>query len=359
MDNTVRPHSGALFGAIFLLTFIMAACSFLHGDSQDGIDRQVISPTSTIVTDAVSTLTVDALAEEKPTPTTTPTAVMQNMDATEEIADTETTRQTETIVMPTETPEVVYESLLPLAYEDLPPFTQWYAWPALPIVSETAREIYQNGLQAGRNPHAVSVFGDCQSVPHVFWGEFDNINYEWADENRDLIQTVDWFRGSFRRNSVTARDGTTAAAILWEQWIPEDNESCEWGETPLQCEVRLNNPSIVFISVGTHWELRNERYLRKILDQLIEMGILPVIATKADQREGSDGWVNQQMVEIALEYQLPVWNFWATAQDIENGGLIEGDTMMLTDEALEVRRFSGLQALHTIRLQLIRYQENN
>lgn len=361
MDNyRLRVHPDIAFGAILLLTFMLSACSFAQTDRADDTLPEPSLPTATITADSVSETEGKSSAEEESSPTVTPIPVTTNIDSTDERGEEETpTDQEEAALDATEMPEYEGETLPQLSYDDLPPFAQWRDWPVLPIVSDTAWQIYRQGLLAGRNPQAVSVFGDCQSVPEVFWGEFDDINYAWADEERYLIQTVDWYRGSFDRESVTASDGTTAAAILWEQWIPADNETCLYGETPLYCEVRINNPSIVFISVGTHWELRNERYLRRMLDQLIEMGILPVIATKADQREGSESWVNEQMVEIAQEYQVPVWNFWAAMRDFENGGLIEGDTMLLTDEALQVRRLSGLKALHTIRLQLTRYQENH
>jgi hypothetical protein len=357
MDNKrIGLYTRIAIGAFVLLFLIPSACSFIQADNADDGNGQIILPTATITSITVE----ESLLKEESTPTATPTQVAQDSEVADEMEKEETlTQQIEATMEPTEVHENGGDQLPALEYVDLPAPSQWRDWPVLPIVSDTAWQIYQQGLQEGRNPHAVSVFGDCQSVPEVFWGEFDDTNYAWADEDRNLIQTVEWYRGSFDRESITARDGTTAAALLWEQWIPADDETCLYGESPLECEVRLNNPSIVFISVGTHWELRNERYLRKMLDQLIGMGILPVIATKADQREGSDGWVNEQMVAIAHEYQLPVWNFWATMQEFENGGLIEGDTMLLTDEALQVRRLSGLKALHTIRLQLAHYQEND
>jgi hypothetical protein len=362
VNERIRLRLCIAFGAILLSTLIISACFITHAESGNEVIDEANYPPTTIVTEVVlkpedGSLPTPSLV---PLPTFTPTPISPQIDSTDEVVEEESTvQQAEATLEATEPPDIEEDSFSQLAYDDLPPFTQWRDWPVLPIVSDTAWQIYQQGLQAGRNPQAVSVFGDCQSVPEVFWGEFDDINYEWADENHELIETVDWYRGSFDRESVTAKDGTTAAAILWEQWIPEDNDTCLFGETPLYCEARLNNPSIVFISVGTHWELRNERYLRKMLDQLIEMGILPVIVTKADQREGSDGWVNEQMVEIAQEYQVPVWNFWAAMQDFENSGLIEGDAMLLTKEALQERRLSGLRALHTIRLQLLHYQENN
>jgi hypothetical protein len=126
-----------------------------------------------------------------------------------------------------------------------------------------------------------------------------------------------------------------------------EDHSCEYGESPLACELRMHNPSIVIISLGTHWELRNDVYLRRMLDQLIERGVLPIISTKADHREG-EAWVNEEMVSIAQEYQLPVWNFWVAVQSLENSGMIEGDPMYMNDAGLEEQRISGLRMLDEV-----------
>ena len=363
----IRLYTGFPIGVIFVLSLVIFGCTAPSSVSERDVSGMAVTPTMTNTADMVSESDRETLLEEitatpmpTATPIPTPTPEIVNVEATEEVSEAESATQPVVATLAViEAPESEGNHLPGIEYVDLPPPSQWQEWPVLPVVSEAAWQIYQQGILDGRNVNAVSVFGDCQSVSEVFWGVFDTSNYEWADEDTHLAQTVEWYHGSFGRDSVTTRSGTTAAAILWEQWIPWDDETCWFGETPLECEVRINNPTIVLISVGTHWELRNERYLRRILDQLIEMGILPVIATKADQREGKEGWVNQQMVEIAQEYQLPVWNFWLRMQDFENGGLIEGDPMMLTDEALAVRRLSGLEALHAIRLQLVNYQENN
>lgn len=228
----------------------------------------------------------------------------------------------------------------------IPPAT-WQEWPVLPEVSARAKDVYLLGQQLGRDPHAFSVFGDCQSLPDVFMGMYDDSNYQLPAEFKALQDTIEWYSGSFSRESVTLKKGTTVAAILWEGWVDDDNAQCEFGETPLECEIRLHNPSIVIINLGTHWELRNGLYLRKIIETLLEQGIVPIISTKADSREG-EGWVNEELVAIANEYEVPVWNFWLAAQETENGGMKMNDPMYLNDEGLEIHRLSGLQALDAV-----------
>ena len=49
----------------------------------------------------------------------------------------------------------------------------WQHWPVIPIVPERARQIYLIGQGLGNDPHAFSVFGDCQSEPKVFMGVYE------------------------------------------------------------------------------------------------------------------------------------------------------------------------------------------
>ena len=228
----------------------------------------------------------------------------------------------------------------------------WKNWPVLPIVPEHAREIYLLGQTLGNDPHAFSVFGDCQSEPDVFMGIYETDPTALAALPQDLQQTVAWFSGSFNRLSPTVRGGTTAGALLWPQWH-ENKFTCTIYESPLQCELRIHKPSFVIIHVGTHYETRNEQYMRSILDQLIAAGVVPILATKADDRE-LDDHVNTQYAQLAVEYNIPFWNFWAAVDGLPNRGLYtrpdatyQGD-LYLTDQAAAFHRLSALQALDVV-----------
>ena len=69
----------------------------------------------------------------------------------------------------------------------------------------------------------------------------------------ELQAAVANFTGSFNRQSPTIKGGTTAGAVLWDAWH-ENKYTCQANETPLDCELRLNKPSIVIINLGTHYE---------------------------------------------------------------------------------------------------------
>jgi len=222
----------------------------------------------------------------------------------------------------------------------------------IPIVVPGIRDIYEYGQTLGNDPHAFSLFGDCQARPAEFFGVFETDDDFVATLPPELRETVAHFEGSFNRESPTAQDGTTPGALLWTQWH-QGQFTCTFAETPVECELRIHRPSFVIIQIGTHFESRNTEYLRKIIGQLIDAGVVPVLATKADNRE-KDERVNRDMALLASEYDLPLWNFWAAVEDLPNRGLytrddrpLQGD-IYLTDEAARIHRLTGLEALNAV-----------
>lgn len=224
----------------------------------------------------------------------------------------------------------------------------WKEWPVLPQgVSTALKEIYQQGLTQGNDPHAFSILGDCHSLPEIFLGVYDSDPEVVAQLDEDLQETVSQFQGSFDRYSPTVATGTTEGALLWWRWNENLEGYCETDETPIDCELRYHKPSIAFIRIGTHYEARNEDYLRTIIEKLLENGTVPVIVTKADNRE-LDERVNQNLAKLAVEYDLPCWNFWASVQDLPGKGLNEESEMYLSDEAYALQKIEGLQVLDIV-----------
>lgn len=224
----------------------------------------------------------------------------------------------------------------------------WSEWPVIPIISENARAIYQRGLENGNNPNNFSVIGDCQSVPYLFLGAYD-----WGGPiidtlDDELFETVVNFAGSFSRNSPTIIDGGNAASQLATGWA--NRRICDVSESPITCELRLHKPSIVIVNIGTHWSARNEQYMRKIIEIIIDNGAVPILSTKADNLEGN-ALINRDLALIALQYDIPLWNLWTSVQDLPNSGLDpyrQGGYMYLTRDGLVRRRLIGLQMLDAV-----------
>ncbi|MBI9044485.1 MAG: hypothetical protein JEZ06_08370 [Anaerolineaceae bacterium] len=229
----------------------------------------------------------------------------------------------------------------------------WMDWPYMPTISKSAIEIYKKGIENGTEPTHFSVVGDCQSIPFVFLGVYDRKEYTLDSQNRHLQDTIDHFAGSFNREGMAVRGGFTAASLLSP--IQADPENCKPGETPLDCEFRIHNPSILMISLETWLDPetvdRYEIYLRQIIEASIDRGVLPILANKADMSEVGDGkhYINPAIAKIAYEYDLPMWNFWRAAQHLPNFGIDpEREGFHLSQQGWDMKTLMGLQALDMI-----------
>ena len=228
----------------------------------------------------------------------------------------------------------------------------WMSLPVLPEAGTNIQEIYQKGIALGNDPNAFSIFGDCQSRPDEFFGVYETDTTLVESLSPELQETIQHFNGSFNRESPTSQDGTTPGALLWDQWH-RGEYGCQFGETPVSCELRIHRPSFVIIQIGSHFESRNTEYLRRVIDQLLVNGVVPILATKADNRE-KDNRINRDMALLSAEYALPLWNFWAAVSDLPNRGLftrsdrpLQGD-IYLTDDAKVIHRETGLDALNIV-----------
>lgn len=233
------------------------------------------------------------------------------------------------------------------------PEIDWRDVPIMPEVSQHVLQIYQEGQAQGRNPHNFSVIGDCQSIPFVFMGPFGRGILEPDSAESYLWDAINQFKDSFIRWSVTSRGGFTAASIL--NPLQADPHYCKPGETPLTCEYRLNNPAFAFITLETWLDLntvdRYETYLRQILDYVIEHGTIPILITKADSADVLNGRyvINPAIVRVARDYDIPVINFWKSAQYRPNGGIDPArEGFHLSQDGYNLKNTLALRALYNI-----------
>jgi len=200
----------------------------------------------------------------------------------------------------------------------------WMQMPVVPTgVSEAMRAVYQRGLAQGNDPTHFSIIGDCQNVSSYFLSTFDKPgDFSLGTEYTYLQPTIDYYQGSYSRVSLAVKGGFNAAAVISP--LRADKKSCNPDESPLDCELRTWRPSVVFVSMETWWShkpaVEYDKYMRKVLDRIIETGAVPIIATKADNLEG-DNSINATVAQLAYAYDIPMWNFWAAVHPLPDHGL--------------------------------------
>lgn len=237
------------------------------------------------------------------------------------------TSSTQTPVeLPTETLNATSEAPQPSSTPSPSPTPEDF-WQQLPVIptelSDKMREVYQKGIAMGNDPHTFTKLGDCNSMSPDFLHGFGGM-YDLGKDYAYLQPAIDYFQKSFRLANQSTNPGTTTSRLLVSLWT---NDLCKPDEIMLDCQFRLDNPSIAIIALGTidakyHQQDPEafERNLRVIIESTLERGIVPVLATKADNIEG-DNSINATIARLAMEYELPLWNFWKAVQPLENHGL--------------------------------------
>jgi hypothetical protein len=236
----------------------------------------------------------------------------------------------------------------------------WSELPILPQLDERVKAIYRRGQELGNNPQAFSKIGDCGSTPAWFLGDFDRgEQYYSLGDYQDLQGVIQNFQGSYARTSLAAKSGFNASSIFAPLWA--DRARCLPNETPLACEYRVNKPAFAFIMLGSNdvWHQDTfEAQMRKIIEFSMDQGVIPILSTKADNLEG-DNSINATIVRLAVEYGVPLWNYWRAVQPLEDAGLQEDqvhitwgpnrfDDPLIMQKGWPVRNLTALQVLDAV-----------
>jgi hypothetical protein len=195
----------------------------------------------------------------------------------------------------------------------------------LVLISDSARvhirDIYALGQSMGRDPRAVSKIGDSTMIYPPFLTAFDG-NYYRLGQFAYLQETIEFYSGSFGRESAAVKRGIHTWSQFDPQWaIPE---LCGPNEGPLECEIRLHNPSIAIIRLGANDTLHPslfERNLGAIVKYCLARGIIPVLGTKPDRYEGESNLLNNIIRKTASAYSIPLWDYDLIAGTVPGRGL--------------------------------------
>lgn len=183
------------------------------------------------------------------------------------------------------------------------------------------RQIFANGESLGRDPAVFSILGDSLIATPQSLAKWDGEDFTLG-EYGFLQATIDQYAGSFGRYGASVRVGLHSWSVFDPLWA--DKEVCLANEDVLACEIRLNNPSMMIIFLGSNDAGSpggfNVNY-RKLVQSLIDQGIVPILATKADRFEGGDNINNDIIRQAAADFQVPLLEFDILADTLPGRGL--------------------------------------
>jgi hypothetical protein len=201
------------------------------------------------------------------------------------------------------------------------------------LVSDEVRmninDVFAQGQALGRDPNVFAILGDSLIATSQSLAKWDGDDYVLG-EYEYLQPTIDHYAGSFGRYGVSVRVGLHTWSVFDPLWA--DKDFCLANEDLLTCEMRLNNPSVMIIFLGSndagYPDGFNFNY-RKIVEAVIDQGVVPILATKADRFEGPDNINNEIIRQTAADFRVPLLEFDLLADTLPGRGL-SSDNVHLT-----------------------------
>lgn len=199
-------------------------------------------------------------------------------------------------------------------------------------IAEHLRAVYIYGQALGNRPDVFSKVGDSITVNRNFLHPIGDGTYNLA-EYAHLQPMIDYFSITPARTANSFQNTSLAATVGWSAFAAltptnTDVSVCAPGETPLACEYRIVRPSFALILFGTNdvgFRSVDEfgADLRAIIEASQGAGVIPIISTIPARPgyESAIGGFNQAIIDLAAEYQLPVWDYSTVMVNLPNFGL--------------------------------------
>ena len=207
----------------------------------------------------------------------------------------------------------------------------------------TVNGIFGNGQSIGNRAGVFTVAGDETAQASNYLDPFNNpSDYALDDSTSGLQGAIDFFKAtdlggvtSFNAASLATGSGWKAGDLLNPDRA--DGSRCNPGETPLACEFRLAQPSVVIISVGLNDvtqgtdvnEFRSQ--IQQIVQAATSAGVIPVLTTIQPRPDNADRVreFNDAIIETADSANVPLYNLWRALNGLPNSGL-NGDNASLS-----------------------------
>ncbi|PJF43499.1 MAG: hypothetical protein CUN55_08820, partial [Phototrophicales bacterium] len=200
-------------------------------------------------------------------------------------------------------------------------------YPEFGSLNSDLGQIYSAGVNnSGLNPVAFSIVGNLP-LPADLFDAIEQGNYNLGDYP-DLQNAIQHF--DFAYQSQAINDNWTLGDILT---VGHGGAECDPTETPLDCELRLRRPVVVFISIApSNATLVSPetfaQQLNDVITVVLQNNSVPVLLTLADDGTVDSATLsvyNQAIVEAAnapINYpnlNIPVWNVARTVSQTTQG----------------------------------------
>ncbi len=247
-------------------------------------------------------------------------------------------------------------------------------YPYITGITDNALQIFLRGQALGNRADVFSKIGDSITVARSFLWPIGRGAYNLG-EHTDLQPVINFYSQTPARNTNSFSNTSLAAEVGWQTGAvlaPKfaDETLCNAGESPLRCEYRHVRPAVALIMLGTNDVIATpptvfERNLRAVIEITIEQGIIPVISTIPSFRNldinDRVAALNMIIVELALEYEIPLWNYHAALAPLPKKG-VSSDGVHPTvdyghpadfiapylDHGMTIRNLTALQALDAV-----------
>ncbi len=222
---------------------------------------------------------------------------------------------------------------------------------SIPVITPHMREVYVNSTHRGKKLNMFTAVGDCNLAPSMRIWRFAERGVNLS-RHPAIQSAADFFSPSFYRTLLASNPGFTSSSLSNSTWA--NPAYCKKGESPLVCDLRDSEASIVFINIGTndlYYWFDFENHYRKIIESALREGSLPVLVTKADDIEetrAGSGYINNVIRRLGKEYDLPVFDFWLATRQLPNNGLVENQPNHYTEEAFDMRLLGFLYTVSAI-----------
>jgi LysM repeat protein len=207
-------------------------------------------------------------------------------------------------------------------------------YPYISGITARAQDIFLAGQAMGNRADIFSKVGDSITASTAFLKPIGEGKYN-LHAHAYLQPVIDYYMQDIARDANSFANSSLAAKGGWSVWHEfdaksADSKNCLPGETPLVCEYRVVRPSVALIMLGTNDVMtmspgKYEDYMRQVIQTSIDMGVIPVVSTIPDfyyQDVGNKVQVmNEIVVRLTGEYQVPLWDYWSSMQELPGQGL--------------------------------------